>query len=423
MNDSFTAMLLSGLTRLGTEAPGQAKALNTSEADAAAVAWRQRRQAAMDATMKAAPPQEGIGRALLGSIIAGVLAGAGGAGGEGGQNAMDTALQTGQSLTGDRNKSALAQHAAEVEAANKTLESYDDLTKGMRMILQAQPGLVPAEMMPLAAEIAFPGSGLSLKSKSEGLPQSSVMMLDAIDAIIKSNDVKDAGTLSRLHNLSATLRGVPKDQLLSPTDFVDGNLLSESWLIENAINGRELAEKQNRGQRININDVDYKPKEKVTYSDQLVSAIQRRAKLMIDQQLTREEALAQLDPADQDIIAKEMKESLPGMLDADTATDIAMRVLLKGGETQQILGGGLGDENYWNKLVGEYMQKEKEARQKQLQRSVERQIEQEQSRLMREEALDEAEAEEQAVELLKKRLRKGGTWTTLDPAFRKRYGE
>lgn len=415
--------VLAGLSKLGLNTAGQQPQLNKSDADSAALAWRERRQAALDATLAAAPPKEGIGRALLGTIIAGIVGGAAG-GAEAGMPAMAEAERIGGALVGQRNEAAQADHAAKVAAAAKTLESYDDLTKGMRMILQAQPGLIPEDMMPLAAEIAFPGTGLKLQSKNAGIPASSQKIVDALDFILKSNDIKDPQELARLHNLRATLAGgLTKDQLLQPTSFIEGGLLNESWLIENAINGRHLAEKQNRGIRINIEDVDFKPKGRVSYDEATISALQRWAKVIVEQELPREDAFDQLDPVDQELLQQKFGGDRTGELDMTSAANLALRTLLKGGETQQAIAGGLGDESYWNNLLGEYLQKEKETQQQKLQDSVELQIEREQARLMQEEGFDEQDAEEQAVELVKKRLRKGGTWQRLDDTFRSQYGK
>jgi hypothetical protein len=371
--------LLGALPELSNLGIGQAKAvgqginigenLTAHQVDAAIQSWRDRYQSLIKEAGKAGPTPQNAARAgTAGNVAAGLLAGLLGAGPEAGMAAMADQGAPGAAIVEQQNLAAQQAHLESIKAAAEGLQKMDEVSKGIRMLLQAQPELFQGEMMRLASEIALPGTGLELSVKpgESGLDPSTAGLVSALDFVIKSNDVDNPETLRQLHGLRASLASGRSIEF-GTTDFFDPSLgIDADKLMREAVNGRRLASQwQATGTPPDPNDIVWRTTVADPLPDMMAKALMRWAQLQMEG-MTETEALTQLkaeDPAGHvELVKRYGPERVGGEPDLSVVGKIALNTYLRQGPAGQVMGGGFGNLDFYNEEVSGYIAEEKVSR-------------------------------------------------------------
>lgn len=314
--------------------------LTPSNVEAAIKAFHERKNSLEAKVAAPSPKEQGPLAAAVASALAGILGGA--LVGAEGAGAMDQAFGVGSGLIGARNAERQKEHADQVAAAAKELESVQKVQQTVRMLLQSQPGLFKGEMMKFASSIAFDDTGLMASDPTKGgaVDPSSQMMIDALDFVIQSNDIQDPQILAQLHSQRAQLATGRKIEFVA-TDFL-GDQIDQDKLMRDAINGPQLVARIRAGEKIDPRDIKWKASIKGDYKDLELDGLALWAKLQVENGMTEEDALQELRAKYPDLaVAVENKWGslrLGGELDLRTVAQIAVRTYLGEGFEGEILG-------------------------------------------------------------------------------------
>jgi len=398
-----------------------------SRGEAAAADWLAKRKAAIAATKEPAPADQGPGGAVLSSLIAAILTGATGAGVQASAPAAQTALQFGGQQIDAANAAAQKEHVDRIKQAADAVASFDDLTKGARMLLQAQPKLFQGEDMKLISAIAFPETGITMADQAKGsLDPATNNMLDAIEFALKSNDIKDSNELARLHNMAFALR-TGKANLFGKDAFLDPEYgLNTTMLAKDFINGAEyVAEYQRTGRIPDVSKLE--PRATIgteTIPKARLEALRAWAKLQVDQGLSETEALKTLESDHPDMAALLKSwdsERVGGLPDLSTVGRIALSTYLRQGETGQVMGGGLGNIEYFNQTLQARIDAEREDRMTADAKIIKADIDATFERNVKE-GMDPDDALESANESVMKKAMHRGRLRNIDPVILKKIG-
>jgi len=296
---------------------------------AAAMAWLEKHQAAVDATKAPAPvPQGAEGPQALGGLVAAILAGATGAGVQASAPAAQRAQEVAGAMVAQKNAQAVAEHEAKLKSAVNALKDMNELSSGVRMLLQARPGMFSAEQHRQVSAIALPHSGIELdlvgKTKAGEVNELTKFQINYWNDRLKNAASADevAFSLNQVKDLVG-LQGIPE----SSWDQIKREGPTPQWVWDNMANAADLIPHLER-----TGDIDWTAaRARVKASDE-TSATQARINRALDeyssiayeasdrgQPITRDEIFEQMSPINQATMAKDYPNLFPNLQPDDAA--------------------------------------------------------------------------------------------------------